>query len=101
MKWCFAWVFISHAFLRKQVPAAVTSPAGTCDFAAYCNLYPDLVNAFCDGGPCTAAHAAACENHWNVWGMGEGRECPAGAPLPPAPVAVASVPAAVTSPMPP
>ena len=52
---------------------------------AYCNKYPDLANAFCGGGPCTPAHAAQCENHWNVHGKGEGRQCPAGAAAPAAP----------------
>jgi hypothetical protein len=57
-------------------PAPAAPPASTCDYVAYCNLYPDLADAFCGGGPCTAAHAGECANHWNQWGQGEGRECP-------------------------
>merc|ERR1719389_298575 len=73
----------------RQCPAGtmVAPPPAGCDFVAYCNKYPDLANAFCGGGPCTPAHAAQCENHWNVHGKGEGRQCPAGAATPPAPLA--------------
>merc|ERR1719271_865949 len=57
-------------------PAPAAPPASTCDYVAYCNLYPDLADAFCGGGPCTAAHAGECANHHSQWGQGEGRECP-------------------------
>merc|ERR1719262_1301515 len=83
----------------RQCPAGAAMlpppPAGPCDFVAYCNKYPDLANAFCGGGPCTQAHAAQCQNHWNVHGMGEGRECPAGAAMPPPPPAMPPAPPAM------
>jgi hypothetical protein len=45
---------------------------GDC-YLCYCNKYPDLQNAFCGGGECTADHSNACKSHWENHGKGEGR----------------------------
>ena len=42
----------------------------------YCNLYPDLKDAFCGGGSCTSAHAASCRSHWEAHGVHEKRAWP-------------------------
>jgi len=50
----------------------VTNTAGAL---RYCNLYPDLMNAFCGGSTCTSrTHARSCQNHYNNHGNGEGRD---------------------------
>ena len=41
----------------------------------YCNHYPDLRNAFCNGTTCsTEAQAVACRRHWDQYGKREKRD---------------------------
>jgi len=50
----------------------VTNSGGALD---YCNLYPDLMATFCDGGMCsTGKQAGLCQHHFNAQGMVEGRD---------------------------
>ena len=43
----------------------------------YCNMYQDLMNAFCGGQTCSsAAQARKCVSHWGTNGHREGRVWP-------------------------
>jgi len=73
----------NYGFARSSVATCSTGQwnSPTCEVTntagalRYCNLYPDLMNAFCGGSTCTSrTHARSCQNHYNNHGNGEGRD---------------------------